>query len=77
MPRSKLMISDNNDEPEPIEAMPDVGLRDDCRLRLDRVEWYLSIVIVSRSSYMIYTMLANCVFLIAGDVRFRLCIGRN
>ena len=47
------MISDKNDEPEPIEAMPDVGLRDDCRLRLDRVEWYLNIEIVSRSGYII------------------------
>ena len=56
------MISDKNDEPEPIEAMPDVGLRDDCRLLLDRVEWYLNFVIDSRSGYVIYDACRLCIF---------------
>ena len=34
----KFEILDDNDEPGPIDWMPDVGVCADCRLRLDRVE---------------------------------------
>ena len=36
----KFVISDNDNDPGPIEVMSDVGVCADCRLRPDGVDWY-------------------------------------